>query len=90
MNFKEEETHVSAHMFFVKSLIFIHGPCYYLVFLFGPVLSATIYFLLTDLRSAYEFFKALFIFVDNADVSFICKSFESSRSAANLYQTACL
>ena len=67
MNFKEEETHVSAHMFFVKSLIFIHGPCYYLVFLFGPVLSATIYFLLTDLRSAYELFKAWFIFVDNAD-----------------------
>ena len=40
MIFKVEETHVSAHMFFVKSLIFIHDPCCYLVFLSGPVLSA--------------------------------------------------
>ena len=99
VNFKEEETHVSAHMFFVKSLIFIHGPCYYLVFcpvlslcciLSCPVCSLAIYFLFTDLCSAYELFEARFIFVDNADISFVCKSFESSRSAANLYQTVCL
>ena len=46
MIFKVEETHVSAHMFFVKSLIFIHDPCCSLVFLSGPVLSSTIYFYL--------------------------------------------
>ena len=91
MIFKVEETYVSAHMFFVKYLNFIHDPCCYLVFLSGPVLSAlAIYFLFTDLCSAYEFFEARLIFVDNADISFVCKSFESSRSAANLYQTVCL
>ena len=83
-NFKVEVTHVSAHMFFVKSLIFIHDPCCYLVFLSGPVLSSTIYFLFTDLCSTYKLFEAWFIFVDNANVSCICKSFEPSRSAANL------
>ena len=88
--FKVEETHVSAHMFFVKSLIFIHDPCCYLVFLSGPVLSSTIYFLFSDLCSAYKFFDAWFILVDYADVSCICKSFEPRRSAANLQQTAFL
>ena len=41
---KMEETHVSAHMLFVKSLIFIHNPCYYLVSRPVPS-SANIFFI---------------------------------------------
>ena len=95
--FKVEETHVSAHMFFVKSLIFDHDPCCYLVFfiLFGPVYSCSArpsekYSLFIDFCSANEFFYAWLILVDYADVSYICKSFEPRISVANLCHAAFL
>ena len=85
-----EKTHVSAHMFFVKSLIFNHDPCCYLVFyLVLPALREK-YSLFIDSGSADKFFDAWFILVDYADVSCICKSFDSRRSAANLQQAAFL
>ena len=85
---KMEETHVSAHMFFVKSLMFIHNPCYYLVS--RPVFSKYIFYLFLDSCSAYKFFNAWLVLIDYADVSCICKSFEPCISATNLCHAAFL
>ena len=81
---KMEETHVSAHMLFVKSLIFIHNPCYYLVS--RPVFSKYIFYLFLDSCSAYKFFEARFILIYNADVLCLCKFFESCRSVQLVFK----
>ena len=64
--------------------------CMVLFFYLGLPALREKYSLFIDSGSADKFFNACFILIDYADVSFVCKSFESSRSAANLYQTVCL